>query len=97
MKRTPTQLIEQAEDWRERNPQMWSAFKSRAVESSRNRTQWSARGIAEALRWDGTFHRAYGAQFKIPNAITPILGRMVCEEEPEAEAWFRRSHSKVDA
>ena len=90
------QIREQAEEWRRRNPEMWGAFKARAVDYSRQSNQWSARGIAEALRWDGTFRRSFGAQFKIPNAITPVLGRMVCEEEPETEPWFRRSHSKVD-
>lgn len=96
MKQTAEQVKEQASAWAEGNPDMWRAFVDMALTFSAQGKQWSARGIAEALRWSGEYQRAYGSQFKIPNAITPVLGRMVCEKHPEVEPWFRRSHSKVD-
>ena len=97
MKQTPTQVRAQAEAWTAKNPDMWEAFKKRAVQAADDKKEWSARGIAESLRWDPTYQRTYAAQFKIPNAITPVLGRMVIEEYPYTEPWFRRAHSKVDA
>lgn len=97
MIQTSTQVTEQAQAWRDKNPDMWRAFCARAIDASANHEQWSARGIAEALRWDPTYQRTFAAQFKIPNSITPILGRMVVEEYPYTEPWFRRAHSKVDA
>lgn len=97
MKQTSEQVRQQAEAWVAKNPEMWREFKGEAVMLSAQKQQWSARGIAERLRWDGRYEREYGAQFKIPNAITPVLGRMVVETHPFTEPFFRRSTSKVDA
>ena len=94
---TRQQVTEQAVRWREANPDMWDAFVSEARNAADNHEQWSARGIAERIRWSPSFKRAYGFQFKVPNAITPVLGRMVVEEYPRTGEFFRCAHSKVDA
>lgn len=96
-KQTKQQVAEQAAKWREDNPDMWGAFVSAARNATDNGEMWSARGIAERIRWDGSYTRAYGHQFKVPNAITPVLGRMVVEEYPKTGDYFRHAHSKVDA
>ena len=95
--KTPVQTLEDANKWLEKHPDMWEAFQYRARKATRERRQWSARGIAEALRWDGRFKKVYGEQYKIPNHITPVLGRYVCSLYPETEDWFRKARSKVDA
>lgn len=94
---TSSQLMTAADEWRERNPLMWKEFKREACERSERHQAWSARGIAESLRWNPLFQRAYGSDFKIPNEITPVLGRMVCDEHPETVRYFRCRKSKVDA
>lgn len=96
MSRTATQTMEDARRWADKNPTMWRAFQRRALERTMDGERWSARGIAEAIRWDGRYKRAAGEDFKVPNHITPALGRMVCEMHPEAAAWFDHAKSKVD-
>ena len=94
---TKQQVTEQAVRWRKENPEMWGAFVAAARNASDNHEEWSARGIAERIRWDGAYKRAFGSQFKVPNAITPVLGRMVVEEYPRTGEYFRHAFSKVDA
>lgn len=94
--KTPVQLMEQTNAWIEKNPKMWDAFQLRARTAAANRRSWSARGIAEAIRWDGKYKRAEGEDFKVPNAITPVLGRYVVALYPETEFWFKKAKSKVD-
>ena len=95
--KTPVQTLRDANAWLEKHPDMWTAFQYRAKKASNERKHWSARGIAEALRWDGRYRKVYGEDYKIPNHITPVLGRYVCALYPETEDWFLKSRSKVDS
>ena len=96
MAKTAEQTVQDARRWVKSNQRMWCAFRDRARQASKDGRQWSARGIAEGIRWDGSFKRAYGEDFKIPNHITPVLGRLVVDECPETALYFRKSKSKVD-
>lgn len=96
MKATANELFAKTNKWIEQNPDMWESFQYRAKKAAREQNHWSARGIAEALRWDGRYRKVYGEEYKIPNEITPVLGRYVVALYPETEYWFLRSKSKVD-
>ena len=96
MKKTAKDIFANANRWIEKNPGMWESFQFRARKAARENRYWSARGIAEALRWDGKYRKVYGEEYKIPNEITPVLGRYVSALYPETAGWFLRSKSKVD-
>lgn len=96
MPRTAEQTVADARKWVKANQRMWRAFEERARRASKEGRCWSARGIAEGIRWDGSYRKAYGEDFKIPNHITPVLGRFVVELHPDTAIYFRKSRSKVD-
>lgn len=96
MAKTAEQTVQDARKWVKSNQRMWAAFEDRARRASKEGRYWSARGIAEAIRWDGSYRKATGEDFKIPNHITPVLGRFVVELHPDTALYFRKSKSKVD-
>ena len=78
---------QKAERWTIENPRGWSAFKKYALEARQaGHDRIAIAMVRERVRWECYFVKR--EQFKISNSYSPILARMLMEQEPQLEGLF---------
>lgn len=78
---------EKAERWTVENPKGWAAFKRFALEArAAGHDRIAIAMVRERVRWEVFFIRR--ETFKISNSYSPILARMLMEQEPSLDGMF---------
>jgi hypothetical protein len=73
--------------WLERNPSIWSRFRSEADRVRRRRSHYSARAIIHYIRHE-TALADDGDEFKVNNNASRDLARLYMETTPGASGFF---------
>lgn len=85
---------DKAERWTLENPKGWAAFHQFALDIKRggiDRIGFDT--IRGRVRWEVSFVRK--EQFKISNSYSPILARMLMEQNPELEGLFELKQANL--
>jgi len=78
---------EKAERWVKANPVGWEAFKRFALEAKQSgHEKISIAMVRERVRWEVFFIRK--ETFKISNSYSPILARMLMDDNPDLAGLF---------
>ena len=92
----PNELIEECVHWIEANMAAWlTGFVARAAKDARSRGRVRVKKYAEDVR-DSSLIGPDGKPVKLPNAYTPIFGRLLREWHPELADFIPLNSSKFD-
>jgi len=75
------------------NPHIYEAFKKLALEATKRKDRFSARGIFHKLRWDSMISGEDwkdGKGYKILNGSSPYYARMFEAEFPRHKGFFTK-------
>ena len=70
------------------NPQIYMAFKEKALEAVKRKQHFSCRAIFHVLRWE-TMVSGKG-DFKVWNDSSPYYGRLFEKDFPQHKGFFRK-------
>lgn len=88
--------IEAFKKFHEKNPQVYTEFKRLAHEiKATGRKKYSVDAIIHVIRWNYDIQTT-GRNFKIPNTIRSIYGRLLVYHEPEFDDFFIKYMNKKE-
>jgi len=79
----------EADEWIENNPEMYKAFKDKAVALARQGKRFSMRLLSEEIRWFFKTKGQPGKTYKIKDGLTPYIGVRVCQAHPEVRKFIQ--------
>lgn len=85
-------LRDKAENWIEENPHVYKMFERFALDMYRIRKPFSAKFLAERVRWECVFY--YDEDFKINNNYTAYIARKLVSDYPELKAYIKLRETK---
>jgi len=83
-------LGERFKIYHERNPLVYTGLKRLALDLKRSgRSHYGIKGLFEVLRWEHARLSADNEPLKLNNAFTASYARLLMQQEPELQGFFR--------
>jgi hypothetical protein len=89
-------IAERFELFHARNPQVYAALRSMALElCARGHQKYGIKALFEVLRFNAAM-QTHGDTFKLNNDFTALYARLLMDQEPELEAFFEIRQRTAD-
>lgn len=94
MSQTAQQMADEAKEWLDANPGMWSSLVEFAMAEARAKRRFSISEWVEFTRYRR--HVNPTTPFKIKHSIRAVLARLLVREHPEVRPYMSTSKSILD-